>query len=63
MGFALLVWLPREITHPHLLGVWSESAENFAIMGAAWVVADYLGRRGAPPVPAVSRAAAAAPSA
>jgi uncharacterized membrane protein YphA (DoxX/SURF4 family) len=46
LGFGLLVWLPRQIAHPEMLGVWTESAENFAIMGVAWVVADHLAERG-----------------
>jgi uncharacterized membrane protein YphA (DoxX/SURF4 family) len=50
LGFGLLVWLPRQIAHPEMLGVWTESAENFAIMGAAWVVADFLSSARSPTV-------------
>lgn len=44
MGFGLLVWLPAPFTKPfadqhiNLAG----NAENLAIAGAAWIVADYL---------------------
>lgn len=43
MGFGLLVWIPLIVSHPHDHTNWSESAETFAIAGAAWVLADVLG--------------------
>jgi uncharacterized membrane protein YphA (DoxX/SURF4 family) len=46
VGFGLLVWLPAVITHPHSLLAWAGNAQNGAIAGAAWIVADYLARDG-----------------
>jgi uncharacterized membrane protein YphA (DoxX/SURF4 family) len=40
-GFGLLVWLPA-LADPHKLFNWAGNAENSAIAGAAWIVADYL---------------------
>jgi uncharacterized membrane protein YphA (DoxX/SURF4 family) len=42
--FGLLVWLPRLIAEPHLHMNWGGNAQNLAITGAAWVVADDLWR-------------------
>lgn len=42
-GFGLLCWLPAAIKHPQLPIAWFGNAENWAICGAAWIVADYLG--------------------
>jgi uncharacterized membrane protein YphA (DoxX/SURF4 family) len=42
MGFGLLVWLPAPFADPHKLINWAGNAENLAIAGAAWVVADFL---------------------
>jgi len=42
VGFGLLVWLPIVISNPHQLFNWTENAENLAIAGAAWIVADFL---------------------
>jgi uncharacterized membrane protein YphA (DoxX/SURF4 family) len=42
MGFGLLVWLPAPIADPHKLINWAGNAENLAITGAAWIVADLL---------------------
>lgn len=42
-GFGLLVWLPAPFAAPHSLTAWAGNAENSAICGAAWIVADYLG--------------------
>ena len=42
MGFGLLVWLPRPFADPHQLFNWAGNAQNLAIAGAAWIVADYL---------------------
>jgi uncharacterized membrane protein YphA (DoxX/SURF4 family) len=41
VGFGLLVWLPA-LADPHKLFNWAGNAENSAIAGAAWIVADYL---------------------
>jgi hypothetical protein len=43
--FGLLVWLPRVIADPHLHMNWGGNAQNLAITAAAWIVADFLGRR------------------
>jgi uncharacterized membrane protein YphA (DoxX/SURF4 family) len=47
MGFGLLIWLPapiaRTFSDPHIN--WAGNAENLAIAGAAWIVADFLGQR------------------
>ncbi len=44
VGFGLLVWLPRPFADPHQLINWAGNAQNLAITGAAWIVADFLGR-------------------
>jgi len=41
-GFGLLIWLPALVADPHRLFTWAGNAENWAIGGAAWIVADYL---------------------
>ncbi|HTZ54672.1 MAG TPA: hypothetical protein VMB20_06380 [Candidatus Acidoferrum sp.] len=48
-GFGLLVWLPTLWTstfyaNAHDLTAWAGNAENLAICGSAWILADYLGR-------------------
>jgi len=43
IGFGLLVWLPRPFADPHQLFNWAGNAQNLAITGAAWIVADFLG--------------------
>jgi uncharacterized membrane protein YphA (DoxX/SURF4 family) len=54
IGFGLLVWLPAPFADPHKLINWAGNAQNLAITGAAWIVADYLrGKRS----PAMSRGA------
>ncbi len=45
VGFGLFVWLPAPFADPHSLTAWAGNAENLAIAGAAWIVADYLQRR------------------
>jgi uncharacterized membrane protein YphA (DoxX/SURF4 family) len=45
IGFGLLVWLPAPFTDPHKLINWAGNAENLAIAGAAWIVADFLSTR------------------
>jgi uncharacterized membrane protein YphA (DoxX/SURF4 family) len=42
IGFGLLVWLPAPFADPHKLINWAGNAENLAIAGAAWIVADFL---------------------
>ena len=42
MGFGLLVWLPAPFADRHNPISWAGNAENLAIAGAAWMVADYL---------------------
>lgn len=49
VGFGILVWLPIVFSAPHLLFNWTENAENLAIAGAAWIVADYLAERRSEP--------------
>ena len=41
--FGLLVWVPLILSDPHSHTNWSETAETFAIAGAAWILADLLG--------------------
>ena len=41
--FGLLVWIPLLFSNAHSHGNWSETAETFAIAGAAWILADALG--------------------
>jgi len=45
VGFQFLVWLPRPFSDPHQQMNWFGNAQNLAIAGAAWIVADYLARR------------------
>jgi hypothetical protein len=42
VGFGLIVWIPLLVVHPHDHADWSETAETFAIAGAAWILADFL---------------------
>ena len=42
VGFGLLVWLPAPFADPHKLINWAGNAQNLAITGAAWIVADFL---------------------
>jgi hypothetical protein len=43
MIFGLVVWVPLLFSDPHSHTNWSETAETFAIAGAAWILADLLG--------------------
>jgi len=43
--FGLVVWVPLVVSHPHSHTNWSETAETFAIAGAAWILADLLGEQ------------------
>ena len=40
--FGLVVWMPLLLTGLHSHRNWSETAETFAIAGAAWILADLL---------------------
>jgi hypothetical protein len=40
--FGLIVWVPLLLSDPHNHTNWTEIAENFAIAGAAWILADLL---------------------
>ncbi len=42
VGFGLLIWLPRLFADPHQLFNWAGNAQNLAIAGSAWIVADLL---------------------
>jgi uncharacterized membrane protein YphA (DoxX/SURF4 family) len=42
VGFGILVWLPVPFADPHKLISWAGNAQNSAIAGAAWIVADSL---------------------
>jgi hypothetical protein len=43
VSFGLLVWVPLILSGPRSHTNWSETAETFAIAGAAWILADLLG--------------------
>ena len=40
--FGLMVFMPGSFVDPHNLSNWTEIASNLSIMGAAWIVVDYL---------------------
>ena len=40
--FGVFIWLPILINDPHKMFNWAANAENLAICGAAWIVADFL---------------------
>jgi hypothetical protein len=44
IGFGLLIWLPAPFVNflPDSHTNWGGNAENLAIAGAAWIVADFL---------------------
>ncbi len=42
--FGLLVWVPLVLSNPQSHTNWSELTETFSIAGAAWILADVLGR-------------------
>ncbi len=48
IGFGLLVWLPTLFADPHKLFNWAGNAQNLAIAGAAWIVADFLSQKRSP---------------
>ena len=43
--FGLLVWLPALAAHPQAHLTWAGNAVNLASVGAAWIVAELLGRQ------------------
>jgi hypothetical protein len=43
VSFGLIVWIPLILSDSHSHTNWSETAETFAIAGAAWILADLLG--------------------
>jgi uncharacterized membrane protein YphA (DoxX/SURF4 family) len=45
IGFGLLVWLPMPFADPHKIFNWVGNAQNLAITGAAWIVADFLSQK------------------
>jgi uncharacterized membrane protein YphA (DoxX/SURF4 family) len=42
--FGLTIWLPALFMRPHDITSWAGNAENLAIAGAAWILADFLNR-------------------
>jgi uncharacterized membrane protein YphA (DoxX/SURF4 family) len=40
--FGLTIWLPAPFIQPHDITSWAGNAENLAIAGAAWILADFL---------------------
>ena len=54
IGFGLLVWLPAPFADPHQLINWAGNAQNLAITGAAWIVADFLSQNRAASRPTAS---------
>jgi uncharacterized membrane protein YphA (DoxX/SURF4 family) len=45
IGFGLLVWLPAPFADSHKMINWAGNAQNLAITGAAWIVADFLSQK------------------
>ena len=45
IGFGLLVWLPAPLADPHKMINWAGNAQNLAITGATWIVADFLSQK------------------
>ncbi len=45
ISFGLLVWLPVLFADPHKIFNWAGNAQNLAIAGTAWIVADYLSQK------------------
>jgi uncharacterized membrane protein YphA (DoxX/SURF4 family) len=52
IGFGLLVWLPAPFADLHTLMNWAGNAQNLAITGAAWIIADFLSQNRSTPTPA-----------
>lgn len=40
--FGVFIWLPILLNDPHKMFNWAANAENLAICGVAWIVADFL---------------------
>jgi len=57
LGFQFLIWLPAVCANPHQLMNWGGNAENLAIAGAAWILADFLGQGVGTQQSALARAA------
>lgn len=62
LGFGVLIWIPAPLRDPHQLINWAGNAQNTAILGAAWIVTDYLTQSQSPatasiPSPAPPRTA------
>jgi uncharacterized membrane protein YphA (DoxX/SURF4 family) len=57
LGFQLLIWIPAPFTDPHQLINWGGNAQNMGILGAAWIVADFLSQDQFASKPVSSRAA------
>src|SRR6185437_10332343 len=57
LGFQFLIWLPAVFANPHQLMNWGGNAENLAIAGAAWILADFLGQGVGTQQSALARAA------
>jgi hypothetical protein len=51
VGFQLFVWLPAPFADPHKIISWAGNAQNLAITGAAWIVADFLAQTTPPRLP------------
>lgn len=47
VGFGVLVWVPQLASDPHSHLAWCGNAQNLALVGAAWVLADAIARFGA----------------
>lgn len=47
--FVVAIWIPMLVADPKTHLNWSEGIETFAIAGAAWIVADFLGRESRAP--------------
>jgi len=45
--FGLIVWVPIVFSDLHNHSNWNEITENFAIAGATWILADFLGEKAA----------------
>jgi len=45
VGFGVLIWLPAPFADVHSVTAWAGNAQNLAIAGAAWIVAEYLNQR------------------
>ena len=44
LGFEILYWIPKLFFRPHEHFIWAGNAISIALSGAAWVVADSIGR-------------------